>query len=527
MANRNGYFQLNNKQDGTYLKLYKPQGNGLEVDYKDLLIYLEKQNIKEYDLQILQSALLNQTRDREVKLTSNKIPAVDEKFEIDVSEDKTLVRGRFYPPSNDGNLLTEKDIIKWLNTKIKHGIVLPNIISFVKNRRYCEDIILAEATKPAEGKDGYIEYNFNIEKDNKPKINEDGSVDHRSIGLFNPAQQGQVLATLQRGVPGKLGTDVYGKNIMPKKVKEPRLRPGRNTHLSEDELSLISDISGHIKFDGEKISVSNTYEVEKNVDASTGDIRYDGTVHVRGSVMTGYSIKAKEDVIVDGVVEGARIEAGGDITIRHGIHGNNRGSIIAGGNILARFIENAYIFAHGNLTAGEILHSNISVKGEISVGGGKGLIIGGHTKSETNIRAKRIGSIMETNTIVEISTDLELGERNKDINEQIIKNKSSINRLGKVISLYNSKIENKERISQDKFEQLKTIAKEYVRLNEEVEDLTNELNAINSKKIDGIISVEKQAHQGVQIVIGVSSYTLDKTVYATRFKREDGEIKLI
>lgn len=73
-------------------------------------------------------------------------------------------------------------------------------------------------------------------------------------------------------------------------------------------------MNGHVALVQDKVFVSDVLEVE-NVDTSTGDIEYEGSVLVNGNVLTNFSIKAQGHVEIRGVVEGARIEAGGDIII--------------------------------------------------------------------------------------------------------------------------------------------------------------------------------------------------------------------
>ena len=78
--------------------------------------------------------------------------------------------------------------------------------------------------------------------------------------------------------------------------------------------------------------VSNQYEVPADVGASTGDIDYDGSVVVKGNVLTGYTIKATGDIIVNGVVEGAKLVTAGKIVLKRGIQGKGQASLEAGGD---------------------------------------------------------------------------------------------------------------------------------------------------------------------------------------------------
>ena len=139
--------------------------------------------------------------------------------------------------------------------------------------------------------------------------------------------------------------------------------------MSEDGLRLYSEVSGHVSLTDGRVFVSDTYEVAADVDSSTGDIDYEGNVVVRGNVITGFTVKAKGDIEVYGVVEGAYIEAEGQIILRRGMQGMNKGILKANGNIITKFIENAEVIAGGYINTDSIMHSKVSAKGDIVVGG--------------------------------------------------------------------------------------------------------------------------------------------------------------
>ena len=125
----------------------------------------------------------------------------------------------------------------------------------------------------------------------------------------------------------------------------------------------------------DKVFVSNIYEVE-DVDASTGDINYDGNVLVKGNVRSGYTIIAKGNIEVNGVIEGAVLRTDGDILLKRGIQGMGKADVECEGNLVAKFIENARVVAGGFIQADSIMHSKVSAKGEIEISGKKGFVTG-------------------------------------------------------------------------------------------------------------------------------------------------------
>ena len=92
-------------------------------------------------------------------------------------------------------------------------------------------------------------------------------------------------------------------------------------------------------------------------------------------------IKAKGDIEVRGVVEGATLISEGDIILHRGIQGMNKGVLQAEGDVVTKFIESATVKTGGDVKAGAILHSNIDAMGSIICEGKKAFTIGGKLSS--------------------------------------------------------------------------------------------------------------------------------------------------
>ena len=163
MSNKNGYFQIDPKEDGTYLKMYPPVEGGEQIQIDELKNYLDNCGIKEYDLHSV-SNCLDSTDESLVKISEKKSWPIFERVEVICDKARRVAVVRFYPPSTDGKYLEKKDIIDEIKRKgVVHGILEENIDQFLNNRAYCMNILVARATLPIEGKDAVIEYFFNTE----------------------------------------------------------------------------------------------------------------------------------------------------------------------------------------------------------------------------------------------------------------------------------------------------------------------------------------------------------------------------
>ncbi|MGE5704238.1 MAG: DUF342 domain-containing protein, partial [Clostridia bacterium] len=271
---------------------------------------------------------------------------------------------------------------------------------------------IADGMPPVPGTDGRIEFTFHSsEKDElRPKEMEDGRVDYYNLVNIPNVSRGQLLAKKVPPTPGIDGTDITGAIVPAKLGKEAVIKPGKNVVLNEDKTLLYAAIDGQVSFsDDLKINVFPVFEVNGDVDFGVGNIDFVGTVVVRGSVPTGFRIKAAGDIRILGSVEGAELEAGGSIEIRSGIVAQDKGSVIAGNTIKTSFIQNGNVSATGDVIVSQsIMFSHVRAGKSIVCKGPKGIIIGGTLQAGEKIVARVFGNTSATPTVLEVGAKPEL-----------------------------------------------------------------------------------------------------------------------
>lgn len=532
MRYKNGFFQLLHKQDGTYLKFFPPVLGGHDIDINDVMYYLHHIKLEEFDTKELKKAIDNiKDKPTEYKISKEKVYQENEYMKLDINRGKTQVVARFYPPSNNGKLITRQEIMSDLeHNGVRHGIIERNIDIYLKARQFCTDFVIAKATKPIQGKNAEIIYHFDVDKISKPTIKEDGSVDFHMVDNINHIEAGALLATLQPAQMGKPGIDISGEPIKQAKVNVKTLKHGHNIHLSEDGLKMYSDVAGHVQLTGDKVFVSNTYEVPADVSTSTGDISYDGNVHVKGNVITGFKIEAKGDIIVDGVVEGATLIAGGQIILRRGIQGMNRGVLQADHDIVTKFIENSEVYAGGSVTTDAIMHSTVEAKGEVVSTGKRGLIIGGSIRAEQNISMKEAGSTMGTKTLLEIGMDPSLLEEYQSLDKQIVSMTEEIEKYNKTIGVYANKVKKGEKLPDDKRKQYEIAKKSVELLRQNIENAelrSEELREEMEEHNRGRIKVSGAVYPGVKVTINNANYFVRNETRRIQFVKDRSVIKTV
>ncbi len=523
----NASFQLICKSDGTYLHFNAENENGLPIDIIEVCDYLNAKRI-DYDKFTILEAIKNKVS--EIKLDNVSRQAENEIVRITVSPDQMQAIGRFYPPSEGGSLMDRTQIINDLvRNGVKYGVVEANISNFLEKRMYFTDIVLAEATPCIQGKSAQITYHFNTDLSKKPTIKEDGTVDFHKLENISHVNCGDLLATLDPAVPGRPGITVCGNVIQPNKVIHKILRHGKKIHLSEDGLQMFSEVDGHATLVDDKVLVSDSYEVAADVDVSTGDINYYGNVVVKGSVRTGFRITASGDIIVNGIVEGAYLQAGGQIILKCGIQGMNKGELRANGNIVAKFIENATVSTGGFLSTEAIMQSNVSAKGDVIVGGKKGYINGGQIRSGTMISVKTAGSPMGTTMLLEVGADPALMEEYHKLEKELPVIYKEIERLNQNLLLYLKKIKNGEKLPPDKLLLVKNMTNEK-KLMDEKRDKTLErldfLQEFIDNNSNGIVKVSDTVYPGCKIVIAGIVYYVRKESVRCMFKRDGADVVL-
>lgn len=529
----NAYFQIEIANEGVFLLIFPPKDGGESLSAKEVTNYLVKYGVTRYSVSDLNEALANRDESvtKKIKIGDvGSIVSADETMSLDVTLDKMQVIARFYPPSNNGKILEIKDILDNLSNKgITYGILQKEILSYIKNRKYCTDIVLAQGSIPVDGTDAQIKYYFNTDLNMRPKTNEDGTVDYRELNMISHIKEGDLLAELIREDPGKIGIDVFGKETKPRTVKTRRLEYGKDIRISEDQTKIYSEITGHAKLDKGKVIVSNVFEVAGDIDNSTGNIQYNGSVIIKGNVRSGFKVIAQGDIIIEGIVEDATVISEDQIIVKRGIHGANRGVLQANKNIVCKFIENARIISGGYVETETILHSKVDAFTEVRVSGKKGFIAGGYVRAGSLIEAMNVGTEMETITRIEVGIDPTKKERFNELQKQISDVTKKIEQIKPILINYKTKLKKGVTFTKDKVDyirvlviQMQNLQSDYTALDMEFQ----ELHRVMKSDSTGRIKISNKIYPGVTVVVSEAMMTIKDTKTFSQFYKEDGLVKI-
>lgn len=530
MGGYNAFFRLLVKGDGTYLELIPPTDGGEALSFDEMQSYLQKRGFVADKVAISKAIQSSNGEKCSVLIDTRVSPEMAGSYEISVSDDKMACTARFYPPSAGGAELLKDELLKDLKfKKICFGIKNDVIDSFFSDKHYCTDYVIAEGKPVRQGEDGEIQYLFNTNPNLKPKLNADGTVDFFNLDLISPCKEGQVVAKLIPADHGDEGVDVFGAYVSPREVKEPRFSYGRNLKISENGTELISEINGNVTLVENKVFVSNIYEVN-DVDTSTGNIEYDGDIHVAGNVNAGFTVKATGNIDVKGVVEGAIVQAGGDIIIARGMNGMSRGKLIAGNNIVSKFIENSTVEANGYVHAEAILHSDVVAKGDVIVTGKKGFITGGSVRALGNVEAKIIGSNMGAETDIQVGADPTIKLKAMSMQQEIAADNKKLDQIKPVLVTLTMRMKKGDKLTPDQLRTIKQLSEEFKTLTEEINKKMDAydkyMESVDITETESVVKVSDCAYPGTKITISEVYMQLKAPAQRARFVKDGADIRI-
>jgi len=272
-------------------------------------------------------------------------------------------------------------------------------------------VIVAEGKAPVNGYDEYYEPLMSFEK-KVGKVLADGRIDYKEQDSIIQVQKNQEILQMIPGVKAEDGYDVFGDVVSAEREDKVGLKRGENIVQSGfDESIFLAGIDGCLNISNNKVSVMPIAVIQGDVDLDSGNIQFNGTVRVTGSVKSGFKVQADNDIIVEGDVDNAQLISGGDITVKMGVVGKDGTRLVAKGSISAKFIQNAKVEAGKNVIVNDsIINCDILSYDKIEVTGKNGKIIGGKLVALYEIKAPIVGTQTETVTNLTVGRNFAVEE---------------------------------------------------------------------------------------------------------------------
>jgi uncharacterized protein (DUF342 family) len=324
---------------------------------------------------------------------------------------------------------------------------------------------------------------------------------------------------------GTPGITVKGNPIRQRPGKEIALPRGKNITTNNEKTEMFAACSGMVDYVNNSVNVSNLYKVNGDCDMSVGNIDFDGSVHVTGSVRTGNTIKATDRITVEGSVEAATLIAKGNVEVKGGLQGASKGIIEAGGSVSVLYVERGSILADGPIKFDVSIHSRIETGSTITATGKRGAVIGGNAAAAGDIIANYIGAISNTKTEVEVGFMPRKRTRIMLIEKELERLNADLLKLDQLDTYLEKSMGNMDQAMWDKLhysglENRKIHTDEKEAYATELEQLKEELSHASESKVHVLNTV----FTGSRITIGSNSYKVKDEIDFATFSSSAGEI---
>jgi uncharacterized protein (DUF342 family) len=520
--------------DGAFLKVIPPSGRGSKSETNDALRALESRSVTDIDDDLLVKAVREAAGEYIRVGDFEHRPVNDSMVSVDISEGEMKAFITVTPPGLGGCDISMETYLSFLrNNRVVYGANEEFLKEFADRPFYKERVLVAEGTKPVNGRDSYIQYNFETDQ-SKLKLREgsNGRIDFKDLNIIKNVVENQPLARKIPPETGVMGRTVTGKVIPAKNGKDIPLPLGKNVHVGDDGVTIIADINGQVVLVSGKINVEPIYTVRGDVNLKTGNIIFLGTVIINGNVEDGFSVKAAGNIEVNGTVEKAELDAEGDIIVHQGITGKNAGFVRAGRSIWARFIENAVVEAGNMVVVSDgIINSQVDAYKRIICQGKRAHIVGGRLRASEEINAKILGSPTSgTETICEVGIDpkskmqLEkLSVAKEEMEKQLDDIQRNLQTLINIKKQRKSLPEDKEAYMRELMDKRQVLASDLQQANEDMNKIQEFLNTIKTR---GKVSASSKVYPGVKILIKDAVSDVRTEYRAVTFILEAGLVKV-
>lgn len=490
------------------LKVVLPKNGGNPVNENEILNDLRRPDTVKFDEPLVKKLAKSGTNGEYEKVgTYNHVPSNDAVFVIDVAQNEMNATATINPPMMGGADVSADQLWKAIETQgVLTGISEEKISALVDSPVYNAPVVVAEAILPVNGKDAYIVYEFETDRSKlKVKESDTGQVDFKETNLIQNRLEGQVLARKIPAEKGKAGKTLFAKYLEATDGRDIPLPLGKNVKVSEDGLTILAAMNGQVMLVNDKVSIEPVMEVAGVNLKTGGNIKFLGTVIVKGNVEDGFSVEASGNIEVFGNVGSCRLSSEGDIVVSQGIIGRDVGVVESKGSVWARFVESAEIHAEENVVVQEsIMNSNVSAQKKILLTGKKAQIVGGKLFATEIISAKNIGA-GGAETELTVGVDPRAKHRLEELQALTSANMRKLDDIELDIKSLEEQRKMRKSLPKDKEESLQGLYIERDKILAESDTFNDEISEIQERLKElrnvGKVYVSGTAYAGVKIYI--------------------------
>ncbi|MDR2479789.1 MAG: FapA family protein [Treponema sp.] len=317
----------------------------------------------------------------------------DGNLAVSFSETGLEARADFIPPKFGGQMLDKQGVTVILEKiNVVYGICWDNIEAALaectQSRRQVKDVLIAKGEAPENEVAEYYEVNPLLGRNSQP-VEASERIDYRARSPFTIVKQGQTLAKLKPGKPGKEGKTIHGVSLPFTVIRPEGVSGGTNTR--NEKGLIVSSINGQLIESKKTLNVQETLVIKGAVGYGTGNIVFPGDVMIEGPVSDGFKIFSGGSLTIKQTLDLTEVVTRGHLNVAGGIIGKGTALVKSGGGIRTKFIENCHAAARKSIIVeSEIINSTVFTLERIDMAD-KGMILGGDIYAVQGIRTGGIG----------------------------------------------------------------------------------------------------------------------------------------
>ncbi|MFP4561740.1 MAG: FapA family protein [Spirochaetia bacterium] len=399
-----GKFELFYRKGWAYLIVHPPEEGGKPVYPEEVENRMKMLGVPKVRTRVIRRIIDEASEQAERRVEWPEGSRLASEIHVRVADDRMTAWVTIDPPKKGAAPPFPEDVVEELEKQgVRFGIDLEEIQRFVGRQDFGAEKVAARGRPPVHGQAAKVEYHFNTNR-GKPYLEMDfGRINLKELNFIENVKSGALLAELLDPVEPVDGKDVTGRPLPAEPAEgAAELKAGKNTRLSGDKTKLYAEIDGNAKLDNGYILVEKVVTVQK-VNYETGNIRFDGTVVVKGGIADGFVVEATGDIQVGKGVGKVRLRADGNILLKTGINGNDEGYLECGGDLYSKYVERSIIVCRGNAFVEEaIMHSRVLVWKNCVLNGKRSEFIAGSLIVGGSFWCKKLGSIYEAKTHIAV-----------------------------------------------------------------------------------------------------------------------------
>lgn len=397
---------------------------------------------------------------------------------------------------------------------ISRGFLYDNIHFFFERKvkqNYIGWIKIASGKPAVNGHNSYVQFIKELRQDPGKVVDVLGRMDFRERENILRVQKGEAVAVLIDELLQEDGYTIDGKEIKARFLKKQPLKIGENLSLNPKTNEYCALVDGMVVLTSQFLSVKEIWEIEGDVDLNLGNIHYENSVSVKGDILSGMVVECGGNLVVQGVIENAKINVGGDLICK-GIVGCGDQPVIVKGEVFIDFIENSSLESIKSIhIKKDCINSKLKTT-EMIYSEDKAKIFGGELYASAGMELNSVGNVDFIETKIFLGGNFYLERKMAEVSKGIKQIRSKMKEDVKEVSRYldwNRDLQAQlsrlpkvvaERVN-EQITELKTLKEEEERFNL----IYDKVKASLQKEMNSYLLVENKAYQNVTVfVVGVS-----------------------